>query len=276
MFICGGYDDRLEQVLRKVQQIDGNDVNNVKDVNPMNQCRKRFEAVSLKGEVYVFGGYNSGCFKNVVEKYSPSTNKWNKVTNTFDDRYLFCACAYMETIYIFGGYFRHNCVTTDSCLQFCTKDKSLMKIARMKEPKCYSACAVFQGNIVVSGGVDINSNGLNTVESYDVFADKWSSMPCMTNSRFSHSLVTLNNKLFVIGYGFEVFDNINKRFVDLKSSYSFNGVIKAMSIGNKIVLFQSRSSLVLFYDVIKDEWSEESCEVTKDLENFACAKLPWY
>ena len=40
----------------------------------------------------------------------------------------------------------------------------------MNETKSDSACAVFEENIVVSGGFD-NRNRLNTVKSYDVFAD---------------------------------------------------------------------------------------------------------
>ena len=48
-----------------------------------------------------------------------------------------------------------------------------------------------------------------------------------------------------------------------------------MSIGNRIVILQNSGTLFC-YDVDKDEWSEESCEITKDLEDFSVAKLPWY
>ena len=36
-----------------------------------------------------------------------------------------------------------------------------------------AACTVFRGNIVVSGGMGINGLFLNSIESYDVFANKW-------------------------------------------------------------------------------------------------------
>ena len=49
-----------------------------------------------------------------------------------------------------------------------------------------------------------------------------------------------------------------------------------MSIGNQIAMFQNNSSSIIFYDVDKYEWSEESTEFTKYLQQFACAKLPWY
>ena len=115
------------------------------------------------------------------------------------------------------------------------------------------ACVVFQGNIVVSGGPDNDEFKLNTVRSYDVFADKWTSMLYMIHQHFLHSLVTVKNKLFVMDEGrnnCEVFDNIGKKFVAL-CSYNFSSFNKAMSIGKKIMILQYKISLVLFYDVEK-------------------------
>ena len=163
-------------------------------------------------------------------------------------------------------------------MQFNLNDNSWKEICEMNEVKDGAACVVFQGNIVVSGGVDNNNNRLNTVESYDVFGDKWTSMPNMINSHSYHSLVVVKDKLFVIGneiYFCEVFDNVSKNFVSLKHppSMSYN---KSVAIGNRIVVFQENQSTILCYDVDKDEWSEESCEVTKYLDDFSCAKLHCY
>ena len=58
--------------------------------------------------------------------------------------------------------------------------------------------AVFQGNIVVSGGEN-SYNDLSSVESYDVFSNKWSLMPKMINAQSNQSLVNEKDKLFVIG-----------------------------------------------------------------------------
>ena len=101
-------------------------------------------------------------------------------------------------------------------------------------------------------------------------------MPSMINSYYLHSLVSVKNNLFVMDdENCEVFDNVCKKFVALKSSYILNWN-KAMSIGNKIVIFQHNGSSVVCYDVDKDEWSEESCEVTKNLEAFTSVKIPPY
>ena len=148
----------------------------------------------------------------------------------------------------------------------------------MNEARVCAACVVFNGNIVVSGGMDNNEDELNTVESYDVFADKWTSMPNMINNFVCHNLVVVNNKLFVVGQGtesYEVFDNACKKFVVLKHQPSiyFN---KSLSIGTKIVIFQEKKGSLVCYDNDKNERSEESCKLTKDLYDFSCVKIPSY
>ena len=59
--------------------------------------RKMFTAVCLKGEIYVFGGYdNVNNLVKSIERYSLSTNKWSKVTSIYDNRVDFCACSFMD------------------------------------------------------------------------------------------------------------------------------------------------------------------------------------
>ena len=92
-------------------------------------------------------------------------------------------------------------------------------------------------------------------------------------------MVTIREKLFVVGnvtYSIEVFDNASKVFTALKPSPTFIDLNKALSVGNKIVIFQEKKSSVICYDINKDEWSEEPCELTKNLESFSCLKLPLY
>ena len=137
----------------------------------------------------------------------------------------------------------------------------------------------FQGNIFVSGGINNNDNDLNSVESYDVFANKWSTMPNMINDKSLHDLAVVKDKLFVIGYGTdicEVFDNISKTFVSLKQPYCSLMLNKALSIGNRIYVFEENRSTVVFYDVNGNSWSEQPCGLTGGLKVFSCAILPCY
>ena len=86
--------------------------------------RRFSDAVSLKGEVYVFNGYNSSdSLVKTVEKYSPSTKTWAAVTLIFDHRERFCVCAFMDKLFTLGGLSHEKLCVTNSCLQFDTKKK---------------------------------------------------------------------------------------------------------------------------------------------------------
>ena len=185
---------------KTVHEIDGTNLAKIKLLPQMTHCRLRSEVIFLKGEVYVMACGKSNA---PVEKYSPLTKTWNEVADKFDGRVNFCACAFMDKIYMFGGSWCTN--ITNSCLQFDTtkenrldefwKETSVMTVERR-----HAACVVFQGNIVVSGGDNIY-NDLSSVESYDVYSNKWSPMPRMINVQSNHSLVNVKDKLFVIGHG---------------------------------------------------------------------------
>ena len=165
---------------------------------------------------------------------------------------------------------------TDSCLQFDTKDNKWKESARMNDTRKFAACAVFEGKIVVTGGWDENLNDLNTVESYDVFSDTWSPMQNMIERKRSHSLVVVENKLFVIGRNnSEVFDSSCGKFIFLKSPDCCY-LQKAISVGNKIFVFRNFNNSTVVYDVDKDKWSEQPGELTKNNNSYACVKLPIY
>ena len=286
ILLCGGYDNETSKTVRDIHQINGSNLNNVKRLPSMTIDRKNCISVCLKGEIYVFeinGSDKIGSCMMSVEKYSPFTNKWTVIANSYDQRKYFCACTFMNKIFVFGGYYPKNDYVTNSCLQFDANeesfsDKSWKEIFGMKEKRCDEACVVFQGNIVVLGGENNSYNDLNTVESYDVFANRWSQMPNTINVYSHHNLVVVKDKLFVIGYArqsYEVFDNVCKKFIALKHRprLSFN---KCVPIGNKILIFHEMNSLVVCYDVDKNEWSEESCEVTKFLGDFSFVQIPSY
>ena len=273
ILVCGGLStSSIPQVFRTVTQID---VNNFKTVNvlpPMLEARSACKAVCLKGEIYVFGGFDKGLDANrnwytSVEKYSPVTKTWIKVTDMPVNRIAYTVCKFMNKIFITGGYDEHSRRDTNSCLKFDTKDNSWEEVAGMKEARAYSACAVFDERIVVSGG-----HSLTTVEAYDVFGNEWSSMPNMTKRRDCHTMVVVREKLFVIGNKTcEVFDKTCRKFVPLKFP-GINGYHQVVLIGEKINFFKANSS-VCCYDVIENKWSQESCQATKNRAAFSCVRL---
>ena len=101
--------------------------------------------------------------------------------------------------------------------------------------------------------------------------------------RWCHKSVSVKNKLFVVGgWGTpncEVYDSTCNKFVSLKSppaSFTSRLICTAgvISIGSKLAVFRNRTNSILFYDAQKDEWFEKSCELTRNLQGYRCAKLP--
>ena len=86
----------------------------------------------------------------------------------------------------------------------------------MNKRRKAASCTVFEGKIVVSGGFS-----LNTVESYDFYANKWTYLPSMIEYRSFHASVSMGNKLFVIGgwseSSCEVFDSFTRKFTYIQS-----------------------------------------------------------
>ena len=72
-----------------------------------------------------------------------------------------------------------------------------------------------------------------------------------------------------------MFENVCKSFVRFKYQ-PFFFTNKCVALGNEILVIREYRSSVICYNVDKDEWTEKSCEVTKHLGGFSCAKLPLY
>ena len=282
ILICGGRSSTSYQITQRAVELNVNNPAVTIMLPSMKNPRYHFKTVCLKGEVYLFGGHGiRGTWVRSVDKYSPVTKKWNKVSDMFDDRTEFCACAFMGKVFIFGG--RYHSTATNTCFQFNTKDKGWKEVAAMNETRQRAACAAFEGKIVICGGWDTNVNKLNTVQSFDVIANLWKTMPNMVERRSDHNLLAVKRKLFSIGGNnrgdvlfneCEVFDSTCNRFVTLKSSALFYA--KAVSIGSKVFIFQNKTSNLVIYDTHKEEWSEEPCEATNNYSNYSCVKLPAY
>ena len=212
-------------------------------------------------------------FNLPVQKYSAETNSWSEVASIGNGRNGYSVCGFMDKIFIFGGRYLHKDnrkTDTNSCLQFNTNDNTWKEVTGMNEARSGSACAVFEGRIVVSGGKSyVDRHDFNSVEVYDVFGNEWSFMPNMTRSRICHNMVVVRDRLFVIGIGensCEVYDKTSMQFVAFKSP-EFSYEHQVVSIGEKIYVFRE-NYLTYCYDLKKNEWSTETCEAINNLTGF--------
>ena len=196
-----------------------------------------------------------------VEKYSFLTDSRKTVADLDDlqeynwyDYTAYCVCALMNNIYLIGGHNESEQIT-DLCLKFDVRTNEFTEIERMNAVREIPACSVFQGKILVTGGlsyVDVILNDddedivpVNTAEIYDHIEDSWTFISDMIHPRCSHQSLASSNKVFIIGGGpdtCEVYDSISETFVALKPSSPLSkDVLKdsasAVMVGDQLVVF---------------------------------------
>ena len=152
----------------------------------------------------------------------------------------------------------------------------------MNELRTQAACSVFEGRVVVSGGFrNLNPYDIsNTVEAYDHVANTWFKLPDMIERRHYHKSVAVKNKLFLVGgvvnkNTCEVFNSTTNKFCLLKKPerlFESSSLTEVISIGTKLNIFCNKGHVIV-YDIDNDEWSEKTCETTKNLLLFFCVKL---
>ena len=259
--------------------IDARNCKSVKHLPSMKENEKSIRAVCIGDEVYAFTCHNVDPERaKCVERYSRVTNSWQVVAASHDDRQYFCACAFMNDVYVVGGELDDG--TTNSCLRFNTKSLEWRGIAGMREERISASCAAFEGRVVVSGGRDragrqMREGALKSVEAYDHAADKWTRMPDMEISRFLHKSVAIKNKLFVVGGfidPFEVYDSTCNKFTVVWTNYDYLNFYTELrwtlespnnvfSIGSKLVMFNYYAEHAFYYDVDSEKWEEEECKI---------------
>ena len=268
------------KVVRDYFIIDSTDFSRTNTFPIKNIGKDLSKIVFIKGEIYVIGSsvYNKYDQVIPIEKYSPSTNTWDIIGEVNGYRVNFCACSFVDHVYVIGGYLFDG---NSSCVKFCTINKKWKQIAKINVTRQLASCAVFEGRIVVSGG--ISDGNMKTVEAYDHVDDSWKYMPSMIERRDFHKSVAIKNKLFLVGGStfdscIEVFDSLCNRFVLIENPKGLNKYIAdisdVVSVGNKIFIFSNKEGCVLIYDVQVNKWSRKSCEATKTIEQFLCSALP--
>ena len=175
---------------------------NVKRLGDVHEKRDDIFIVCSKNDVYFFGGSAKSISSITVKKYSPPGDNWLELPDLDTaDRNHFSMCAFMESIYLIGGWVESSGEFLPNCIEYEATSCEWKEVAKMQEARANAGSAVFEGNVVASGGRNC-FNYSNKVEFFDHVANEWSFMPRIVESRHRHRLVALRNKLFVIG-GFD-------------------------------------------------------------------------
>ena len=196
----------------------------------------------------------------------------------------------MNKLYLIGGWIIISDESLSSCYNYDIFSKTWNEIADLNEVRKWAECTIFEGKIVVTGGVN-SLTQLNSVEAYDYYENKWNYLPNMIQGRSSHGSVSLGNKLFVIG-GFntsscEVFGRSSKVFTKIKGldhPFYIYPTLPLVSVGYKIIafatrgsnrfLYKSKTKVIYIYDVLSNQWSFKENKLTSNKEVNCCTKVP--
>ena len=222
-------------------------------------ARYNCKIVGVNSDFVVVGGYNTaGTRLYSIILFKTNEKSWFYKTELPDKRNGFCICFFKQKLFIIGG---RSYQTLNSCFVYKINGTEWSQIANMIEERENAACAVFEGKIIVCGGI-----GMKSVETYDYYKNKWTYLPDMIEHRSEHSSISTGNKLFAVGGAlrdsWEVFDSVTRRFSIFRNVIKFTSDHQgACCVGEKIILvavsMSGKNELVL-YDVRKNTFSSKT------------------
>nr|XP_039266037.1 kelch-like protein 20 [Styela clava] len=147
----------------------------------------------LTGNLYVVD--SSDNFSKSVEKFDPSSNKWEKVKDKNLNSGYSTALGARGCIYSIGGYISGR--STNQVERFDPTSSTWSFVASMYEAKINVAAVENEGKIYVLGGYA--NNHLTTVERYDISTNVWSTVTPMLTKRSWFSAFVIDSNIYAIG-----------------------------------------------------------------------------
>nr|XP_039258826.1 kelch-like protein 28 [Styela clava] len=146
----------------------------------------------LPGNLYVVG---FGDYSNSVEKFEPSSNKWEKVKDKNLNSYYSTALGAEGCIYSIGGYVSGH--HTNQVERFDPTSSTWSFVASMNEAKEFVAAVENEGKIYVLGGQ--TNDYLSTVERYDISTNVWSTVTPMLTKRSFFNAFVIDSNIYAVG-----------------------------------------------------------------------------
>ena len=106
-----------------------------------------------------------------IEIYSNKTKSWQQQYIQVKEKFDYCVCSFMKELFILGGWNETNERNLNLCYKYNMKSDKWNQIADLNFERSAAACELFEGKIVVSGGLNYDDE-LKTVEAYDYYEDK--------------------------------------------------------------------------------------------------------
>nr|XP_039258103.1 kelch-like protein 28 [Styela clava] len=163
-------------------------------MNDMMYDHGRYPPVAvLSGNLYVVGSYED--YSKSVEKFEPSSNKWEKVKDKNLNSCYSTALGAGGCIYSIGGVVSGH--HTNQVERFDPRTSTWSFVASMNEAKGWVAAVENEGKIYVLGGWA--NDHLTTVERYDISTNVWSMVTPMLTKRSWFSAFVIDSNMYAVG-----------------------------------------------------------------------------
>ena len=218
------------------------------------------------------------------EVYSQKHNSWSKLAG-FEERIgSLNICSFMQQVIFVGEIPFGDSKFKSKCVKYDPKHGKWSLMGQTNKCRRSASCAVFEGKVVISGGIhDFDLYDFKfekSVEAYDYYENKWIYLPDMIKERWNHATVCMGNRMFMIGGNktdsCEVFDSFSRKFASVQKLPKYIGKTdfakRTICVGNKILVFHDTyfESNLSAYDIETGDWKHEKI----DLSTHACVKVP--
>ena len=270
--ICGGR-KRNNCATSKVKKLKGPEFQASIKLTPMLNERKSSKTAVVGSDIYVFGGYDRfDIWLSSFELYSAERKCLTDLLPELNGIKHYSVCSFMKSIYVVGGFYGRDedddrdyvknlfLSCKRDCYKYNTKDNKWYRVAYLQTERGNSACTVFEGKIVATGGEKLYGGtsdynryeALKSVESYDHHENKWTFLSNLITERYNHSSLSMGNKMFVIARAnfenSEVYDSVSRKFTMIASKkYNLGYDDKqAFSVKDDIFILDSEVNLWVY------------------------------
>ncbi|KAJ5080386.1 kelch domain-containing protein [Anaeramoeba ignava] len=129
-----------------------------------------------KGKIYVFGGYNLNSYLDDFFELDLKTYNWKSLPQEPKGRHSHVAFFHNDEMIIFGGRLNHDGVRTNDMWYYTLNEKKWREVKGFGEVPAERSSHVgvlFENQIYIFGGVDLNEDALNDLYSYSLDFCHW-------------------------------------------------------------------------------------------------------
>ena len=147
-------------------------INKWKSISCLNHSRSSHSLVSCHKTVYALGGYDDAKYLSSVERLRFEDEKWELVAPMQTPRFGFEAVSCGDYIYAIGGFFLNK--QLNDVEKYNSNQKKWSPVASMIFKRYWHSACVWQGKIIVVGGLNHVKQEVAEIECYDPADNTWS------------------------------------------------------------------------------------------------------